>query len=304
MEQHHDIGFGASLEQSKGRLINKDGTFNIIRKGSVNWDWYQYLINISNLQFILFTFTFFITLNCLFALGFLALGIDGLSGVPEGSILSDFLYAFFFSVQTFTTVGYGEMSPISIPVNLLASLCALIGILGAALVTGLFFARFVRPKSHIAFSEKAIIAPYQGYPSFQCRLVNTRSHKIVNLHARVVLSWVEKDDIGIDRRKFVELKLRREKIMLFPLNWNLVHRIDEESPLYKKSYEDLKKVDAEFLIMVAAYDESYNQNIHADVSYTCDELVNNAVFKTMYRNNKEGNMTELYLDELDIIEKI
>lgn len=298
-----DLGFGSSLSQKSGRLINKDGSFNIIRKGFVGWDSYQYLISVGNIWFVIITFTAFVLINCLFALGFLAIGINTLSGIPKGDFISDFLYAFFFSVQSFTTVGYGAISPISISANFLASICSLIGLLGAALVTGLFFARFVSPKSHIAFSKNAIIVQNNNQKSFKCRLVNIRDHKIINLQAQVVLSWTESGEHDIIHRKFSKLKLEREEITLFPLNWTLVHFINEKSPLYKKTFEELKEINAEFLVMITAYDESYNQTIHADVSYTCEEIIENAQFKTMYKSNEFGNATELYLDDLDAIIK-
>jgi inward rectifier potassium channel len=292
-----DLGFGTTITTSGERLIRKDGSFNIIRKGNRRWNTYQLLIGMSTGRFILVTLSFFILINSIFAGLFLYVGIEQLNGVPKGSLISDFLYAFFFSVQTFTTVGYGGINPVGISANFVATIGATLGLVTFALVTGLFFARFSRPKSHIAFSEKALLTPYRDMMSFQCRVVNQRDHKITNITAQMTMTWLEKQRGGY-KRNYASLDLERNKIVLFPLNWTIVHPITKDSPLYGKSREDLKRMHTEFLIMLTGFDESYNQVIHANSSYICKEVFTEVKFKPMYTSSNE-DMTELHLDDLD-----
>ncbi|MEL6926885.1 MAG: ion channel, partial [Bacteroidota bacterium] len=156
----NDLGFGTRIARSGDRLIKKDGSFNIVRDGNVGWNTYQLLIKLSSGRFAIVATLFFVGINAFFALLFLLVGIEQLVGVPEGNWLSDFLYAFFFSVQTFTTVGYGAIHPMGIAANIVATVCAGVGLISFALITGIFFARFSRPRSHISFSQQALISPY------------------------------------------------------------------------------------------------------------------------------------------------
>ena len=296
-----DLGFGSKITKSGDRLINKDGSFNIIRKGNINWNAYQILIEMPIRRFILYTIVYFILLNTIFALLFLTIGIEQLHGVPEGTNIHNFLYAFFFSMQTFTTVGYGGISPVGISANMVASIGAMLGLLSTAIITGLFFARFSHLHSHIAFSKKALITPYMGINSFQCRIVNKSYHKIIHVSTQITMTWLEEVD-GENKRRFSRLNLERNKIILFPMNWTIVHPITKDSPLYGKSLKDLKKMNAEFLVMIKAYDESYNQAIHDNSSYTWEEIETNVKFNPMYTTGGKGP-TKLYLDELsDVLE--
>jgi len=300
---YQDLGLGSKLGKSGDRLIQQDGSFNITRKGNIGWNTYQILIGMSNFSFILTTVLLFIAINALFAIMFLSVGVEQINGIPEeSSFLDAFLYAFFLSVQTFTTVGYGAISPEGISANLVASFCALIGLVSFALVTGLFFARFSRPRSYIAFSDIAIITPYRKGLSLQCRIVNLRNHKIIDLEAQMTMTWIEEKN-GKTQRRYSILKLEREKVFLFPLNWTLVHPINDKSPLYGKSLKEIKDMHAEFLVIVSGHDESYNQRIHANSSYICKEIQEGVKFKMMYAA-ENGKSTVLYLDKLSAVEKI
>ena len=297
-----DLGFGTKITKSGERLIKKDGSFNIIRNGKIRWNTYQVLIGMSNRNFVIAMSVFFILTNAIFALLFVFIGIEQLNGVPEGSWISDFLYAFFFSIQTFTTVGYGGINPVGISANFISSLCATVGLVSFALVTGLFFARFSRPQSHIAFSEKALITPYKDMQSLQCRIVNIRDHKIINLSAQITMTWLEKEK-GELRRKFALLQLERTNLTLFPINWTLVHPINSKSPLYGATIEEMKEKNTEILVMITGFDESYNQTIHADSSYIHSEIETGVKFKSMYTSSSKGP-TRVNLDELNTVEKV
>lgn len=303
IKRFEDLGFGSRLTEAGDRLIKKDGSFNVIRKGRGGWNAYQILLAMNPYRFAALTFLTFVGLNVLFAISFLIIGIEQLNGVPKGSFIDNFLYAFFFSVQTFTTVGYGGINPVGITANFISSLCALVGLIAFALITGLFFARFSRPRSNIAFSQKGLITPYNDITSFQFRIVNMRDHKIINVKARVILSWLEKDVKGKMRRRFSPLQLERNEVVLFPLNWTIVHPIDKQSPMYGQTLAQLKKKRAEFLVMIDGFDESYNQRIYANSSYICDEIMEGVRFKPMYTSSN-SSATRLFLDDLDTLVEV
>jgi len=294
----NDLGFGSKITEAGERLIHKDGSFNIIRKGKKTWTPYQLLLGMSSTKFTLFSLTFFVLINSLFAGLFMLIGVEQLNGVPKGNFISDFLYAFFFSVQTFTTVGYGGINPVGISANFVASLCASVGLVAFALITGLFFARFSKPRSHIAFSKKALLTTYrEGLHCFQFRIVNTRSHKIIDLEATVIFTWLE--TVGKEmKRHYANLKLERSKVFLFPLNWTVVHPITKGSPLFGKTLPEIAAMHGEFMVMLKGFDESYNQLIHTNTSYIGKDMATDAKFHPMYTASADSP-TILHLDCID-----
>ncbi len=279
------------------RLINKDGSFNIIRRGMSAWTPYQSLVEVSWLRFFGMVVGYYFSVNALFALGFVIIGVENLSGIEQTGFVEDFAKAFFFSIQTFTTVGYGAISPSGVAANLLASFDALVGLMSVALVTGLSFARFSRAQVQLAFSKDALIAPYRDTDqlSFQFRIANLRESKIINLRASVILSWVE--EVGeLSQRRFHNLSLERDAINLLPLNWTIVHIIDEDSPILGWEPRDFTQHQAEVIIFIEGYDESFAQKVHIHSSYTCREIRWKARFEPMYY--PEDGRTVLDLDEL------
>lgn len=294
----NDLGFGDKITAAGERLINKDGSFNIIRKGRTISTLYQVLLGMSSTRFTLCSLVFFIATNTIFASLFILIGVEQLNGVPKGNFISDFLYAFFFSVQTFTTVGYGGISPMGITANFVASLCASIGLIAFALITGLFFARFSKPRSHIAFSKKALLTTYkEGLRCFQFRIVNTRSYKIINLEASVIFTWLEKNEHKVSRH-YANLKLERRRVFLFPLNWTIVHPISKKSPLFEKSLTEIEAMHGEFMVMLKGFDESYNQLIHTNTSYIAKDMETDVKFYPMYTSSPDSP-TVLHLDSID-----
>lgn len=289
-QKENDLGFGTGMTTSGQRLINRDGSFNIIRRGLVAWRPYQSLVEMPWAQFLAVVTLFYIVTNALFAAAFVFIGVESLSGVQASlTVWGDFASAFFFSVQTFTTVGYGAISPMSPGANLVASVVALVGLLSFALATGLLFARFSQPKASIFFSDKAVIRPYKDTPynSFQFQIVNRRNNRLINLLAKVTMSWVENLNGGKARR-FAPLELEREQIFLFPLNWVIVHIINKDSPLWGKTEEEIRTMEPEFIILIQGYDETFAQDVHANCSYTCDEIFWNRRFERMYYPGRNG----------------
>jgi inward rectifier potassium channel len=187
--------------------------------------------------------------------------MDGLKGCPEGeSLFSNFLYSFYFSTQTFTTVGYGSISPQSHTASLIASFEAMVGLMGFAFATGLLYGRFSRPTASILFSDKILVSPYrEGQDALMFRIVNTRSSQLVNLHVTVIANWFERG-----KRRYASVDLERDFVTLFPLNWTIVHPLSEESPVWDILNQGLKNCDPEFMIIINGYDDTFS---------TCEKLL-------------------------------
>lgn len=290
-----DFGLGDKVARKPGtRLINDDGSFNVVRKGRSIFAPYQQLVEMSWWQFMLLTAGSYVAINLVFACGFLIIGSESLTSIDSTAPLwKRFLSTFFFSVQTFTTVGYGRIAPMGIAANALASFIALFGLISVAIVTSLFYARFARPQRLILFSEKAIIAPYgsEGGRSLQFRIANKRDSKLINLNARVVLTWLEDS-----RRHFAPLDLERDNVPLFPLNWTIVHPVTKNSPIYGWTKQNYCHRHSELLITIDGYDETFAQSIHINNSYLHDEIEWNARFQPMYFEREMT--TELHLDRI------
>ena len=300
-EPENDLGFGTSITTSGERLINPDGSFNIVRRGVSNWRPYQDLVEMSWPRFFGVVGAFYILVNAFFGLVLVAIGVDALSGVSKtGSLAHDFAAAFFFSVQTFTTVGYGAMSPVSAWGNIISAGVALVGLMSFALATGLLFARFSKPKSSILFSDKAVVRPYRVTPylSFQFQIVNERNNKLINVSARLTMSWVENLN-GDKIRRYAGLELERSQVFLFPLNWVIVHVINKDSPLWGKTEQEVRDMQPEFLALIQAYDDTFAQEVHANGSYTNEEIFWRRKFERMYY--PEGTRTVLELSRLHLV---
>ena len=210
--------------------------------------------------------------------------------------------AFFFSVQTLATIGYGKLSPAGHLANILVTLEALLGLLGFALATGILFARFSRPQARILFSETAVVAPYRGSTGLMFRVANERTSQLMEVEATVTLARLEtKDDQRM--RRFHELALERKRVIFFPLHWVVVHPIDESSPLFGVDAEALVASDAEILIYLTAFDETFSQTVHARSSYKFGEVIFNARFVDIFLEKANG-IRGADLSRLSAIERL
>ncbi len=290
-----DLGFGAVVTKRRGyRLINRDGSFNVrVRKG--NW-WrtffsYHTLLSMSWPRLFGLLACGFTLANGIFALAYLACGRHSLAGGPG---LGPASRAFFFSVETLATIGYGNIVPQSFAANVVVTVEALVGLLGLAVATGVVFARFSRPFADIRYSDHAVIAPYRDRTAFEFRVVNGRRNQLVNVAAIVMLSRFE----GASReRRFHQLSLERSTVAFFPLNWTLVHPIDEASPLWRWDRERLLDAEAEFTVLLTAVDETFSQTVHSRSSYTAEEVLFGHRFEMMF-SESDGEYV-LDFDRLD-----
>jgi len=304
-----DLGFGSVVSrESRLRLLNRDGSFNVVREG-LGWLGtlapYHLLLTISWPGFIAVVALLYLALNLVFAALFLACGPDALAGPGSQMLGGRFAQGFFFSVQTFATIGYGQIGPNGFAANMLVTIEALVGLMYQALATGLLFARFSRPTASIIFSRHAIVAPYAGMQSLQFRIANRRRrNEIIQLEAQVLYTAFEPNDAGRLVRRYRFLPLERNRVTFFPLTWTIVHPIDEGSPLAGKSREELERAQAEILVLLTGVDETYEQTVHARTSYRADEIVWNARFQSVYRGESPSHLLSVDVSRLHDIEQL
>jgi inward rectifier potassium channel len=306
-EQDRDLGFGSVVaEASRQRFLNRDGSFNVQRSGLTvvrSLNLYHYLLSMSWSAFLGLVLLLFFVSNLIFGTVYAVLGPAALidtSGAPFASL---FVTGFFFSVQTFATIGYGTIHPVGIVPNLVVTVESYYSLLANALVTGLVFARFARPTAKIVLSTVAVIAPYKDITAFMFRIVNGRNNQLIEVKAQVIAARIKNGDDKI-ARKFDVLDLERKSVTFFPLTWTIVHPIDENSPLFGLSERDLQNSDAEFLILLTATDETFATTVHQRSSYKPSEVRYGYKFVSIYNEMKTGEPISIDIRKLSEVEKV
>ncbi len=295
----YDPGTGASFSGRTKRIINKDGSFNVVKLGAkfkMN-EAYLIFIKMSWIQFLGSLLLTYLVANAFFAFLYYSLGQDAISDTVGLEGWNHYMHCFFFSTQTFTTVGYGALSPVSNAASFIASLEALIGFLSFSLATGLLFGRFSKPTAKIKFSENALIHDVNGVRSLVFRIVNERPSQLMNLHASVTLN-MESTIEGRVNRIYTKLNLEIDHIEFFPLNWTIVHHIDDQSPLAQLTTEQILKSDGELLIHIHGYDEMFAQEVHLRHSYLVEEVLSGRKFKRIFSIDDDGDIV-IRTDELN-----
>jgi inward rectifier potassium channel len=203
----------------------------------------------------------YLVVNTLFALGYLVVG--GVSNMAPGS----FADAFFFSIETLGTIGYGYMSPISRAANILMTCESVVGLLFTAVATGLVFVRFSKTHGRILFSDRAVISPIDGVPTLTVRLGNERRNIIYDAEFRLTLSRTQRTAEGHIIYRSEDLKLMRRRAPNLSQSWMILHQIDAQSPLYGQTPESLAQVDAELAVAVSGTDDTSLQPVHGRHTY-------------------------------------
>jgi inward rectifier potassium channel len=301
---NNDLGFGAVVaRESRQRLLNADGTFNVRREGLPFWQsvsLYDYLLGLTWPRFLSYVAVVYIVTNALFAVIYVACGAHAVTGFEAEPVELRFVTAFFFSVHTLATIGYGSIAPANTAANIVVTIESLIGLLGFALVAGIVYARFARPRADIRFSEHAIIAPYRNITALMFRIANQRANELVDLQAKVILSRRKKNASSADR-DFTQLELERSGVVFFPLTWTVVHPINDRSPLKGLTHQDLVTHEAEFLVLLNGFDETFSQTVHTRSSYVAEDVIWGAKFKSAFTSADDGKVAVdvRKLDEID-----
>jgi inward rectifier potassium channel len=243
--------------QDSGRFL--DFYHNIL---TVTWPWFFFQLAAA-----------FIVINLVFAMLYV-IDRGGIINARAGS----FADAFFFSVQTLGTLGYGAMAPRTLYTNLLVTAESFAGILTISLFTGIIFARFSRPFARVVFSKVAVVAPFDGVPTLMFRTANQRGETIMDAGVVVTLARQHTTLEGVTMRRSQELKLMRSSNSLFALSWTVMHPIDQDSPLYGLTAEDMNAQEMEIVVTLNGLDEILADRIYARHAYWADEIVWNRRF--------------------------
>lgn len=297
-----NTGFGTNASSYGGRFINKNGTANVEKQGMnllSRISWYHTMIDMSVWRFMFILLAFYVGMNFVFALIYYAIGIEHLNGIDlSGSKWVQFGQAYFFSAQTFTTVGYGHISPSGFLTSSIAAAEALIGLLSFAIATGLFFGRFSKPTAFLKFSHNAIIAPYGEITGLMIRTTPFKNTNFTDAEAKITLGMSVEEN-GKTTNKFYTLELELEKINALTLSWTLVHPITESSPLYQFTKDDYANINGEILVFIKTFDDMFSNTVAIRTSYTFDEVIYGAKFEPMYTRSNDNSKTVLNLDKLN-----
>jgi len=252
-------------------------------------DIYARLLDTSWRELLGIVIVVYLLINLLFALAYLATE-GGIDNARPGS----FADAFFFSVQTLSTIGYGKMAPNGLAANLLVTAEVITGFSFFAVVTGLMFSKFSRPTARVLFSNVAVIGPYNGQPHLMLRLANERDNRIVDARIGVTMLRKETSAEGAQMRRFHDLNLVRSRLPMLQLSWTVMHPIDETSPLYHATEESLRENDAEIIVSLTGLDETFSQIIHARHSYIDEDIICSATFVDIITRGDDGRIDVNY----------
>jgi len=299
---NNDTGFGTNASDYGGRFINRDGSFNLRKEGMPFWERfsiYHRMLNLPRWKFITLIICFFLAINVVYTIIYLLIGTDGFTGMLAKTNWQKVKEVYFFSTETFTTVGYGRVNPVGDGVNFVASIEAMSGFLSFAVATGLLYGRFSKPRSYLVFSDLAVIAPYQDKTALMFRFASYKdNHILTNVEIKVNVGLqVEENEKNV--YKFFDLHLERSRVDSLPMNWTVVHPIDGDSPFTGFSEEDMKLSDVELYVLVRGFDDVYSTVVLQRTSYTYEEIKFNKKFKPMYRESDDGKTTILELHKLN-----
>jgi inward rectifier potassium channel len=299
-----ELGFGNKNYNEPVRFLNQDGTVNIKRKVSdkyIGFDIYHWLLGISWLRFIALVFVTYVIVNTLFALIYFFIGADKFGGLVSGYSSENFYQLFFFSAQTLTTVGYGHIFPNSVFTSSVSSIESMLGLMGFALVTGILYGRFAKPKADIQYSNKAVVAPYGEGTGFMFRIANKKQNELIETECKLALAI---NNLETKKRDFHFLELERSQINFLPFTWTIVHPIDDKSPLFSMEEKDLQDRDAEFVILIKSITDTYFQTVYSRMSYKPKEIAWNAKFIPMKQKADKDGSISINLNEIHSYDKL
>jgi inward rectifier potassium channel len=286
-----------AIQRFTGDRFSRQGVKAIGLERAPHKDIYHFVLGRTWPAFFLLVALVFVVTNMLFAWLYLA-EPGAVTNVRPGS----FEDAFYFSVQTLATIGYGGMSPASRYGHLVVALEAIVGILMVALITGITFTRFARPTARVLFSNKVVISPRDGVPHVMFRMANWRRNRIVEARLSAVLLVTERTREGDVMRKQIDLPLLRSKTNVFFLTWSAMHLVDEKSPFYGPGALDRLRVQqAELYLGLSGFDETIGQTIYVRKQYTLDDIVPNARFADVLSTGEDGTRIIDYRKFHDVV---
>jgi inward rectifier potassium channel len=301
LKDNNDTGFGGNPDNYGGRFVNRDGTFNVRKEGVPifrRFSLFHTMLNLPSWKFFGALFVFYLVVNFIFACIYFTIGRPEFQGILADTSWGLFKEMFFFSTETYTTVGYGRVNPIGNMANSVSAIESMLGFLSFAIATGLLYGRFSRPKAFLFFSRQALISPYKDLKAFMFRFATYKdNHTLTNVDIKVNVAMLVEEK-GKMSYKFYDLDLERNHVESLPMNWTVVHPLDQESPLFNYSSEDMKKADLEIFVTVRGFDDVYSNVVQQRTSYTYDEILFGRKFVQMYRESDDGKTTIVELQRL------
>ncbi len=287
----HNMRIKRKLDRSIIKLEQREGVLQVV--GGNSWysyfrDPYHLMLTIPWIGFVAIVMLFDIFLNAIFAVLYL-LDPNAIAGINN----IGFLEAFFFSVQTLASIGYGVMHPDTLYANLLVTLESIASLMLFALITGIAFTRFAKSSSRVMFSRVATIHDYNGIPTLMFRTANERRNNILEAKLSVYLMIDEISAEGQMMRRLHELKLVRDHSPVFLLSWTVMHTIDENSPLYGLTMETMERLNAQVLVSLTGVDETIEGTLHARHMYGSRHLLFDRRFVDVIHIGTDGHR---YLD--------
>lgn len=248
-------------------------------------DVYHKALMVSWGQFLASFVGLYVALNLVFATLY-AFGSHAVANARPGS----FADLFFFSVETSSTTGYGDMHPQTAYAHFVATVEILVSLVATAVMTGLIFARFSRPSARLVFAEHLVVSPYNGLKTLMVRVVNARESSITEATAKL---WMLGPSISAEGKRFVgfrPMRLLRFENPAFGLSWTLFHPIDSQSPLYERSIEELKSDTVSIVISLTGLDERSSHTVHARMVYTVDAIKWDHEYIDMFHTDEKGRL--------------
>lgn len=301
-----NTGFGTNASSYGGRFVAKSGKANVRKSGIGFFDsisWYHTMLTIPRWKFMLIVVLFYFVVNCFFASLYYFNGVEHLKGVEMTTAMDKFGQAFFFSIQTFTTVGYGHISPHGFTTSAIAAVEALFGLLSFAIATGLFYGRFSKPLAHLLFSKNAIIAPYGKGTALMMRVTPYKNANLTDVEAKITLG-LQLEENGKVANKFYVLDLEMERVNSLNLSWTLVHPIIETSPLFGFTKSDYENKFGEIIVSIKAFDDMFSTSVVKRTSYIFEEVIYAAKFNPMFTSSGDNSQTILHIDKLNSFIKV
>ncbi|MBS1615274.1 MAG: Inward rectifier potassium channel Irk [Bacteroidetes bacterium] len=296
-----NTGFPTSTGKAGTRMIDRTGAARIRKSGFAFWrkiSIYHSLIQMPRWKFLFLVFAFYTLMNLAFALIYFALGTEHLAGAEAAtSSWQQFVEAFFFSAQSLTTVGYGRVAPVGLITNTIASGEALVGILSFAVVTGIFYGRFSRPRAYLLFSKNMLVAPFRNGRALMFRLASYKNNFLTDVEASAMLVLHQPKGESRDSKYFT-LKLDISRISALALNWTVVHVMDEHSPLFGMEAQSLIEQNAELIVSIKAFDDNFSNTVQQRSSYTHHDLVYGARFLPMFQHSDTKGLVIMALDKI------
>ena len=260
-------------------------------------DLYHFVLARTWPEFFVLAGVAFLLANALFAVLYMAQ-----PGAVANARSGSFEDAFYFSVQTLATIGYGGMFPATRYAHIVVTLEAMSGVLSVALITGITFTRFARPTARVIFADKVVLTKRNGVPHLMFRMANARHNQIVDAHLRVMLLVTEHTHEGEMLRRQIDLPLVRDRTALFFLTWTAMHVVDAQSPFHGPgARERLRAQNAQLFLGLTGMDETIGQVIHARHDYVLDDIVENVRFSDVLTLHPDGTREIDYRKFHDVV---